>query len=92
MISQQIAKPGDRIVDFCCGSGHLGIVVAHCLPRCQVVLLDNKEESLARAWTRVNRLALSNVTIIQCNLDYFKGSFQVQNNYFYRKLNTILKF
>ncbi|XP_046662547.1 glutathione S-transferase C-terminal domain-containing protein homolog [Homalodisca vitripennis] len=73
----KVARPGDTIVDFCCGSGHLGIVVAHCLPQCHVVLLDNKEESLARAKARVRDLTLSNVTVIQCNLDYFKGSFQI---------------
>jgi len=73
----KVAKDGDRIVDFCCGSGHLGIMVAYCLPRCQLVLLDNKEESLARAKVRVRRLGLTNVTTVQCNLDYFKGSFQI---------------
>ncbi|KAF6130293.1 glutathione S-transferase C-terminal domain containing [Phyllostomus discolor] len=30
------AKPGDRIVDFCSGGGHVGIVLAHMLPSCQV--------------------------------------------------------
>eukprot|EP00069_Balaena_mysticetus_P015618 bmy_09307T0 len=29
------AKPGDRIVDFCSGGGHVGIVLAHMLPSCQ---------------------------------------------------------
>ncbi|XP_036887746.1 glutathione S-transferase C-terminal domain-containing protein isoform X2 [Sturnira hondurensis] len=32
------AKPGDRIVDFCSGGGHVGIVLAHMLPLCQVAL------------------------------------------------------
>nr|XP_013006041.1 glutathione S-transferase C-terminal domain-containing protein isoform X3 [Cavia porcellus] len=32
------AKRGDRIVDFCSGGGHLGIVLAHVLPSCQVAL------------------------------------------------------
>ncbi|XP_062055768.1 glutathione S-transferase C-terminal domain-containing protein isoform X2 [Lepus europaeus] len=32
------AKPGDRIVDFCSGGGHVGIVLAHMLPSCQVAL------------------------------------------------------
>ncbi|XP_010639867.1 glutathione S-transferase C-terminal domain-containing protein isoform X5 [Fukomys damarensis] len=29
------AKPGDRIVDFCSGGGHVGLVLAHVLPSCQ---------------------------------------------------------
>ncbi|XP_073897583.1 glutathione S-transferase C-terminal domain-containing protein isoform X2 [Castor canadensis] len=32
------AKPHDRIVDFCSGGGHVGIVLAHMLPLCQVAL------------------------------------------------------
>lgn len=73
----KIAQPGDTVVDFCCGSGHLGIVIAYCLPECHVILLDNKEVSISRAKKRVKNLGLSNITIIQCNLDYFKGKFQV---------------
>ncbi|XP_037010346.2 glutathione S-transferase C-terminal domain-containing protein isoform X2 [Artibeus jamaicensis] len=37
MVANQ-AKPGDRIVDFCSGGGHVGIVLAHTLPLCQVAL------------------------------------------------------
>lgn len=73
----KIAQPGDAIVDFCSGSGHLGIGVAYCLPDCHIILLDNKEESLARAHTRVIQLGLRNVHIVQCNLDYFTGKFQI---------------
>ncbi|XP_063225131.1 glutathione S-transferase C-terminal domain-containing protein homolog [Bacillus rossius redtenbacheri] len=73
----KIAQPGHIIVDFCSGSGHLGIVLAHLLPRCQVVLLENKEESLGRARERVARLGLPNVTFCQCNLDYFCADFDV---------------
>uniref|UniRef100_A0A1B6C8G0 Methyltransferase domain-containing protein n=1 Tax=Clastoptera arizonana TaxID=38151 RepID=A0A1B6C8G0_9HEMI len=73
----KIAKIGDIIVDFCCGSGHLGILLAYYLPHCQIVLLDNKEESLARGIKKVKQLGLNNVSLIQCNLNYFKGHFQV---------------
>ncbi|XP_003226439.2 glutathione S-transferase C-terminal domain-containing protein isoform X2 [Anolis carolinensis] len=34
----KLAKPGDIVVDFCSGGGHVGIVVAHILPSCQVAL------------------------------------------------------
>ncbi|XP_048799318.1 glutathione S-transferase C-terminal domain-containing protein isoform X2 [Lagopus muta] len=34
----KLAKPGDVIVDFCSGGGHVGIVLAHMMPSCQVAL------------------------------------------------------
>lgn len=73
----QISKPGDRIVDFCCGAGHLGILLAYLLPDCQIILLENKEESLMRARERVDLLQLDNVRFYQCNLDYFIGQFDI---------------
>ncbi|KAK7789975.1 hypothetical protein R5R35_008501 [Gryllus longicercus] len=73
----KVAQPGHTIVDFCSGSGHLGIVLAHLLPRCHVVFLENKEESLTRARERVKKLGLSNVSFCQCNLDYFVGHFDI---------------
>lgn len=73
----KLAKAGDTIVDFCSGSGHLGILIAYLLPRCTVILLENKEESLNRAKKRVQRLKLTNVKFCQCNLDYFKGDFDI---------------
>jgi len=73
----KLAKAGDTIVDFCSGSGHLGILIAYLLPCCTVILLENKEESLNRAKQRVQRLKLTNVRFCQCNLDYFKGDFDI---------------
>ncbi|XP_053974696.1 glutathione S-transferase C-terminal domain-containing protein homolog [Hylaeus volcanicus] len=73
----KLAKAGDVIVDFCSGSGHLGILVAYLLPYCIVILLENKEESLNRAKERVKKLKLTNVKFYQCNLDYFKGDFDI---------------
>ena len=67
----KIAKEGYVIVDFCSGSGHLGILIAYLLPRCKVILLENKEESLNKAKERVKKLKLNNVKFYQCNLDYF---------------------
>uniref|UniRef100_A0A8D0GHD3 Glutathione S-transferase C-terminal domain-containing protein n=1 Tax=Sphenodon punctatus TaxID=8508 RepID=A0A8D0GHD3_SPHPU len=71
------AKPGDKIVDFCSGGGHVGIVLAHVLPSCQVVLIENKELSLVRAKERSDELGLNNIWFIQANLDYFKGTFNI---------------
>ncbi|KAM4808569.1 glutathione S-transferase C-terminal domain-containing protein [Rhinophrynus dorsalis] len=72
-----IAKPGQTIVDFCSGGGHVGIVLAYMLPLCQVVLIENKEESLLRAKDRSYELGLTNIWFIQANLDYFTGTFNI---------------
>ncbi|CAG7826822.1 unnamed protein product, partial [Allacma fusca] len=65
------------IVDFCSGGGHLGILLAYILPQCEVVLVENKEESLRRAENRVKVLGLPNISFFQCNLDYFTGHFEI---------------
>lgn len=73
----KIAKEKQVIVDFCSGSGHLGILLAVKLPYCKIILLENKEMSLNRARERIKKLKLQNVTLLQCNLDYFKGEFDI---------------
>ncbi|XP_075056951.1 glutathione S-transferase C-terminal domain-containing protein isoform X2 [Mixophyes fleayi] len=72
-----MAKPGDTIVDFCSGGGHVGIVLAYMLPLCQIVLIENKEESLMRARGRSNGIGLTNIWFIQANLNYFTGIFNI---------------
>ncbi|NXA36462.1 GSTCD protein, partial [Eudromia elegans] len=76
-VVKKLAKPGDVIVDFCSGGGHVGIVLAHTLPSCQVVLIENKELSLIRAKERSDELGLNNIWFIQANLDYFNGTFNI---------------
>ncbi|KAM5192119.1 glutathione S-transferase C-terminal domain-containing protein [Mantella aurantiaca] len=76
-VVKNMAKSGDIIVDFCSGGGHVGIVLAYMLPLCQVVLIENKEESLIRAKERIQGLGLSNIRFIQANLDYFIGAFNI---------------
>ncbi|KAA8594731.1 hypothetical protein FQN60_011866, partial [Etheostoma spectabile] len=73
----ELARPGYTIVDFCSGTGHVGIVLAHTLPDCQVILIENKEESLVRAQSRSAELGLKNIGFIQANLDYFTGPFHI---------------
>uniref|UniRef100_A0A3Q3W2I3 Glutathione S-transferase C-terminal domain-containing protein n=1 Tax=Mola mola TaxID=94237 RepID=A0A3Q3W2I3_MOLML len=73
----QLARPGQTVVDFCSGTGHVGIVLAHTLPDCQVILIENKEESLVRAQSRSAELGLKNIGFIQANLDYFTGPFHI---------------
>ncbi|XP_071383393.1 glutathione S-transferase C-terminal domain-containing protein [Centroberyx affinis] len=73
----ELARPGYTVVDFCSGGGHVGIVLAHVLPDCQVILIENKEESLIRAKSRSAELGLANIGFIQANLDYFTGPFHI---------------
>ncbi|XP_018409985.1 PREDICTED: glutathione S-transferase C-terminal domain-containing protein [Nanorana parkeri] len=77
LVVKNMAKSGNIIVDFCSGGGHVGIVLAYMLPLCQVVLIENKEESLIRAKERSHGLGLSNIWFIQANLDYFIGAFHI---------------
>ncbi|XP_028830980.1 glutathione S-transferase C-terminal domain-containing protein isoform X1 [Denticeps clupeoides] len=70
-----MARPGQTVVDFCSGGGHVGIVLAHMLPECQVILIENKEESLVRAKERSAKIGLNNISFIQANLDYYTGPF-----------------
>jgi len=43
----------------------------------QVILIENKEESLVRARDRSAQLGLTNIGFIQTNLDYFTGNFNI---------------
>ncbi|KOB77544.1 Glutathione S-transferase C-terminal domain-containing protein-like protein [Operophtera brumata] len=77
LVVMNVAKEGDLIVDFCSGSGHLGILVAMLLPKCTVILLENKEQSLLRARERVHKMGVKNILFYQCNLDFFIGKFDI---------------
>ncbi|EDW64821.1 glutathione S-transferase C-terminal domain-containing protein homolog [Drosophila virilis] len=72
-----LAQPGDRIVDFCSGTGHLAILLALKLPQCTVIVLENKAFSLAHAQKRAAELKLNNCVFYQCNIDYFMGRFDI---------------
>ncbi|XP_037822665.1 glutathione S-transferase C-terminal domain-containing protein homolog [Lucilia sericata] len=72
-----LAQPGQRIIDFCSGTGHLGILLALKLPQCEIILMENKAISLQRAKQRAQDLKLTNLRFYQCNIDYFEGDFEV---------------
>ncbi|KAF8782336.1 Glutathione S-transferase C-terminal like protein [Argiope bruennichi] len=57
--------------------GHVGLLLAYFLPKCKIVLIENKESSIFRARNRAESLNLTNVFFYQCNLDYFKGTFDL---------------
>uniref|UniRef100_A0A2H1X031 SFRICE_015880 n=1 Tax=Spodoptera frugiperda TaxID=7108 RepID=A0A2H1X031_SPOFR len=73
----KMATDGDVIVDFCCGGGHLGILLAYLLPRCTIIFLENKVQSLVTARQRIQKLRINNVFYFQCNLDFFIGEFDI---------------
>lgn len=55
---------------------HFSVMQRQCV--CfQVILIENKEESLVRAQSRSAELGLQNIGFIQANLDYFTGPFQI---------------
>ncbi|XP_065356985.1 glutathione S-transferase C-terminal domain-containing protein homolog [Calliphora vicina] len=72
-----LAHQGQRIIDFCSGTGHLGILLALKLPQCEIILMENKAISLQKAKQRTNDLKLTNLRFYQCNIDYFEGDFDV---------------
>ncbi|XP_055837283.1 glutathione S-transferase C-terminal domain-containing protein homolog [Episyrphus balteatus] len=74
---KSLAEDGDRIIDFCSGTGHLGILLALTLPKCSVIFLENKAISLQKAKTRAEELGLTNCLFYQCNIDYFEGIFDI---------------
>eukprot|EP00730_Choanoeca_flexa_P014912 TRINITY_DN6695_c0_g1_i1.p1 TRINITY_DN6695_c0_g1~~TRINITY_DN6695_c0_g1_i1.p1 ORF type:complete len:562 (+),score=103.04 TRINITY_DN6695_c0_g1_i1:144-1829(+) len=59
----RVARPGQRIVEFGGGGGHLSLCLAHLMPKCQVVVLDRNVFALARALKRAHGLALRNLTV-----------------------------
>ncbi|TSK22512.1 Glutathione S-transferase C-terminal domain-containing protein [Bagarius yarrelli] len=61
---KELAGPNHTIVDFCSGGGHVGIVLAHTLPHCRVILMKTKK-ILVRGRDRSLQLGLQNISFIQ---------------------------
>ena len=55
-----LVKPGDHIVDFCGGAGHMSIPLALSFPKCTITLLDAKLESILLARRRLSACSLRN--------------------------------
>ena len=54
------ARPEPRVLDLCCGSGCIGLAVAHQLPGAHVTLADISRPALAVAKSNIKRLKLLN--------------------------------
>ena len=63
---RQLVQPGDHIVDFCGGGGHMSIPLALAFPTCTITLLDAKLESLLLARRRLNACSLANHRVRIC--------------------------
>lgn len=60
----ELFKPGDHIVEFGGGSGHLGLTLAYLRPECTVTIIELKPHGAGLAKRRVAELQLPNVNII----------------------------
>lgn len=56
------------LVEFCCGGGYVGLLIAALRPDVSVVLTDRNSISLAYAANRAKQLRCTNVTVAECDL------------------------
>lgn len=56
----RIGHPSPRVLDLCCGSGCIGLAIAHQLPDAHVTLADISRPALAVAKRNIKRLKLMN--------------------------------
>lgn len=54
----------------------------------EVILIENKEESLVRAQSRTAEIGLKNIGFIQANMDYFTGPFHIGVRIHYKQHYT----
>ena len=72
-----LLAPGATCVDFCAGSGHLGLVVAAARPDCQVVILEKKKLHCELAEKRITIAGLANARVVCCQVSDFEKAFDV---------------
>lgn len=81
----QPPSPSHRsvIVDFCCGSGHVGFPLAFLLPHCDIILLEHNASAIASAHHRLLELqretasTITNIRIVHAGLQTFGEKFDV---------------
>ena len=67
-----LARPPQRILDLCCGSGCLGLLAAEQFPAAQVVLVDADPRAASLAQRNAVALGLAERTAVVC-ADLFDG-------------------
>jgi len=65
------------IVDFCGGSGHIGLIIAHLHPKASVRIVDINPQAILRARDRVAKAGLTNVSTWEGNLNDFPHPFSI---------------
>eukprot|EP01039_Chlorochromonas_danica_P010880 gene10879-12094_t len=66
-----------KVVEFCGGSGYLALPLAMIYPEVDFVLIDFKEESIARAHSRLAASELTNVEVILGDIREFRLPFDL---------------
>ena len=64
-------SPGDHIVEFGAGQGHLGLLLAHLRPDCSVTLVEIKAHACEGARARVATLSLLNCAVYEGSVEAF---------------------
>lgn len=66
-----------RIVDFCGGSGHVGLVLACVFSQARVIIVDMKLDSLEKARARASEAGLTNVEFQLLDIRLFASPFDI---------------
>ncbi|RHY26106.1 hypothetical protein DYB25_012510 [Aphanomyces astaci] len=66
---RRLLRDGDRVVEFCAGSGYVALPLACLFPKCHFVVLDMKKPSLDIAHERINASGLTNVSVFCGKVD-----------------------
>ncbi|ETV71929.1 hypothetical protein, variant 1 [Aphanomyces astaci] len=74
---RRLLRDGDRVVEFCAGSGYVALPLACLFPKCHFVVLDMKKPSLDIAHERINASGLTNVSVFCGKVDEYMDSFDV---------------
>jgi release factor glutamine methyltransferase len=87
-LSNNIVKSKGKInvIDVCCGSGNLGIAIAHYNPDCHVYATDISQEAVELTQDNINLLNLNQ--LIQVKQGDLLSVFET--NEFYEKINLII--
>jgi len=60
LINKCIIKPASKILDLGCGFGAIGVTLAKCFPRCEVVLSDINQRAVTLARKNIKHHKLQN--------------------------------
>ena len=72
--ASELLPHGGSAVEFCCGGGYVGIALATIRPDARILLTDMNSVSLAFAKERIEKLKLTNVFIVRCQLSDWEES------------------